>query len=116
MVQEIASAINKALVHQQAQAIIRMTKTTRNGKGAITAITHQNATAEIALQNCDIMITAVRSAVKGVMDVEENAICERLKIHTVCHVQYMEKSSEGLQKMRKEFEVESKAIAIFTQV
>jgi len=48
MVQEIASAINRALFHQQAPAHNRIMNARRNAKGAITAITHQNPTAEMA--------------------------------------------------------------------
>jgi len=36
----------------------------RNAKGAITAITHPNATAEMALQYRDIIITAVSTVNK----------------------------------------------------
>ena len=49
MHQVIASAINRTLFHQQAPAHIRIMNARRNGKGAITVITHQNATAEMAL-------------------------------------------------------------------
>jgi len=72
MNQEIASAINGALFHQKAPAYIRIMNTKRNAKGAITAITHPNATAEMALQYRDIIITEARMVDKGVMDVEEN--------------------------------------------
>jgi len=44
MDQEIVSAINRALFHQQAPAQIRIMNAIRNAKSAITAITHQNAT------------------------------------------------------------------------
>jgi cbb3-type cytochrome oxidase subunit 3 len=49
MDQEIASAINTAFFHLQALAHIWSMYARRNAKGAITAITHQNATAAIAL-------------------------------------------------------------------
>jgi hypothetical protein len=83
MDQEIASAINRALFHQKALAHIRIMNTKRNAKGAITAITHLNETAEMALQYCDMIITAARIVDKGVVDFEENVSWERLKIHTV---------------------------------
>ena len=50
MDQEIASAINRALFHLPAPAHIRIMKARRNAKGAFMAITHQNATAEMALR------------------------------------------------------------------
>jgi hypothetical protein len=116
MDQEIASAINRALFHQQAPARIRIMNARRNAKGAITAITHQNATAEMALQYRDIIITAARTVDKGVVDVEENESWERQKIHAVPLVRYMGKGTEGLQKMREEFEAENEGVAIPAQV
>jgi hypothetical protein len=50
MDQEIASVINRELFHQKALALIRVMNGKRNAKGPITAITHQNATAEMAMQ------------------------------------------------------------------
>jgi hypothetical protein len=61
--------------------------TKRNAKGAITAITHPNATAEKALKYCDIMCTAARTVDKGVVDVKENESWERLTIHAVPVIQ-----------------------------
>jgi hypothetical protein len=47
MDQEIASAINRALFHQQALDHIRIMNTRRKAKGVITAIRWQNATVEM---------------------------------------------------------------------
>jgi hypothetical protein len=116
MDKEIASAINRALFHQKAPAHIRIMNARSNAKGAITAITHQNATAEMALRYSNIIITAARTIDKGVVDVEENESWERLKIHAVPLVRYMGKGREGLQKMREEFEAENEGVAIPTQV
>jgi hypothetical protein len=91
-------------------------KAKRNAKGASTAITHPNATAEMALQYRDIIITAARTVDTGVVDVEENESWERLKIHAVPLVRYMGKGTEGLPKMREEFEAENQGIVIPTQV
>jgi len=55
----------------------------RDAKGEITAITHLNATAAMALQYRDITITASRTVDKGVVDVAANESWERLKIHAV---------------------------------
>ena len=60
-------------------AHIRIMKAKRNAKGAITAITHPNATAEIAMQDLDIIIIAARTVDRGVVDVEENVTWARLK-------------------------------------
>jgi predicted phage tail protein len=74
----------------------------RNAKGAIMAITHQNATTEMAMRYCDIIITAARTVDMGVVDVEENETWERQKIHSVPLVRYMGKGIGGLQTMREE--------------
>jgi hypothetical protein len=116
MDQEIASAINRALFHQQAPAHIRIINARRNAKGVIMAITHQNGTAEMAMQYRDIIMTAARTVGRRVVDVEENETWERLKIHAVPLMRYMGKGTEGLQKMREEFEAENEGIAIPTQV
>jgi hypothetical protein len=89
MDQEIASVINRALFHQKAQAHMRIMNAKWNCKGAITASTHPNATAGMALQYHIIIITALRTVEKGVMDFEENKSWERLKIHTVPLIQDM---------------------------
>jgi len=116
MDQEIALAINRALFHQQALAHIRIMNARRNVKGAISAITHQNPTAEMALQYRDIIITAARTVDKGVIEVEENESWERLKIQAVPLEWHMGKGTQGLQKMREEFEAENKCVAIPAQV
>lgn len=72
MDQEFASAIDRALFHENALAHIRMLHTKRNAKGAITAITHPNAAAEMALLYSNIIITAARTVEKEVVDDEEN--------------------------------------------
>jgi hypothetical protein len=91
MDQEITSVIHRVLFHQKAPAHIRIMNTTRNAKGAITAITHPNATAEMALTYHDIIRTAARTVDKGVVDVEHNESWERLKINTVPLIWYMGK-------------------------
>jgi hypothetical protein len=116
MDQEIVSAINRALFHQQAPAHIRIINARSNAQCAITAITHQNTTAEMALQYRDITITAARTVDNGVLDVEENQSWERLKIHAVPLVRYMGKGTEGLQRMLEEFEAENEGVAIPTEV
>jgi len=116
MDEEIASAVNRAPFQQQAPAHVRIMNARRNAKGTITAITHQNATAEMALLYRDIIIKAARSVDKGIIDVEGNEFWERLKIHTVPLVRYMGKGTEGLQKMREEIQAENEGVAIAAQV
>jgi len=116
MDQEIASAINTALFHQQAPAHIRIMNTRRNTQGAITAFTHKNGMAEMAMRYHNMMITAARTVDKGIVDVEENETWEWRKIHVVPLVRYMGKGTDGLQKMREEFEAENKGVQIPTQV
>jgi hypothetical protein len=71
MDQEIALAVNRALFHQKAPAHISIMYAKRNAKGAITVITHPNATAEMAMEYRDIIIMVARTVDRGVMDVEE---------------------------------------------
>jgi len=59
--QEIMSAINRVLFHRQVAAQFTMMNARRNAKGTITAITHQNSTAEIALRYRDSIIMAART-------------------------------------------------------
>jgi hypothetical protein len=107
MDQEIASVINRALFHQQAPAHIKSINARSYANGAITAITHQNAMAEMSMPYRDIIIRAARTVDKGVLDVEENQNWEWLKIHAVPLMRYMGNGTEGLQKMREEFEAEN---------
>jgi len=114
--EEIASAVNRALFQQQAPAHVRIMNARRNAKGTITAITHQNATAQMALLYRDIIIKAARFVDKGIIDVEGNESWERLKIHTIPLVRYMGNGTEGLQKMREEIQAENEGVAIPAQV
>jgi len=114
MDQEIASAINRGLFHQQALAHITIMNARMNAMGATTAITHQNATAEMALRYSDIIITAARIVDKGVVDVKERESWERLTIYAVPLVRYMGKDTEGLLKLREEFEPQNEGIKIRT--
>jgi len=117
MDEEIASAVNRALCQQLALAHGRIMNARRNAKGTIiTAITHQNATAEIALRYRDMIIMAARSVDKGIIDVQGNESWERLEIHTVPLVRYIGEGTEGLQKMREEIQADNEGVAIPAQV
>jgi hypothetical protein len=116
MDRDIASAINRARFDQQAPAHIRIMNARRNAKGEITAITHQNATAAMALQYRNVVIRAARTVVRGVVVVKENKTWERLKIHAVPLMRYMGQDTDSLQKMRDDCEAENKGIAIPTHV
>jgi hypothetical protein len=116
MDEEIASTVNRALFQLQAPAHVRIRNARRNVKGTITAITHQNAMAEMALLYRDIIIMAARSVDKGIIDVERNESWERLKIHTVPLLRYMGKGTKGLQKMSEEIQAENEGVAISAQV
>jgi len=67
----ITPAVTRAMFWQQAPAHIRITNPKRNASGTITAITHPNASAELAFQYWDIIIKAARSVAKQIIDVEE---------------------------------------------
>jgi len=94
MDEENASAVNRAQFKQQAPAHVRVKNARRNARGTITAISHQNAMAEMALLYQDIIIKAARSVDKGIIDVDGNESWVRLKIHTVPLVRTMGKGTE----------------------
>jgi hypothetical protein len=91
-------------------------KTRRNAKATITAMTQQNASAEMALLYRDMIIKAARSVDMGIIDVEGNESWERLNIPTVPAVRYLGNSNEGLPKMREDIQSEIEGVAIADQV
>jgi hypothetical protein len=115
MDQAILSAISRALFHREALAHIMIMNANRNAKSVITVIPHPDATAEMALQYHEIILTAVRTIKKCIVDVEENESWERLKIRPVPLVRYMGKGTECLQKMQEQFDAENEGIVISTQ-
>jgi len=88
--------ITRALFHQKAVADIPIMNARRNAKGAIIAITQQNAKAAIAVVYREVIINTACTVDKGVIDVEENQFCETLKAHAVPLVRSMGKGTEGL--------------------
>jgi len=59
---------------------------------------------------------AASSVNNVVIDVEDNESLERLKIHVVPLVWYIGNGTEGMQKMREEFEAGNEGAAIHAQV
>jgi hypothetical protein len=116
MDQEIALAIKRALFHQKAPAHIRSMNAKRKGKGAIMAVTHQNATAAMGLVYRKVIINAARTFDKGVMEVEENESWERLKVHAVPLMRYMGKGTECLEKIGDGIHAETEGVVIPVQV
>jgi hypothetical protein len=72
MDQEIESAINRVLVYQKAPAHIRIMNSQGITKGAITAIMHPIAIAEVGLRYHAFIITPTSKVDEGVVDVEQN--------------------------------------------
>ena len=70
-------------------------------KGTITAITHQNSTATMALAYRDVIINAAHRVNKGVINVEENESWETLIVHAVPLVRYISKDRKGLWVARQ---------------
>jgi hypothetical protein len=108
----ISLATNQALFQQQAPAHIRITNTTRNTRCTIMAITCPNATAAMVLIYRDLIITAVPTVEKGVINVEENESWDRLKVHAVPLVRYMGNGTEGLQKTQNEIHPENQGVMV----
>jgi len=109
---EIASAVNKQLFEQQALAHVPIMTARRNARGTITAITHQNATAERALLYRDIIIKTPRSVDTGIINVERNELWERVKNNTVSLVGYIGMGAQGLPKMGEEIQAEYEGVTI----
>jgi len=116
MDEEIVSAVNRALFQQQPPAHVQIMNARRNARGTIPAITHQNATAEMALLSRVIIIKTARTFGKGIIDVEGNESWERLKIHTIPLVRYIGKGTKGHQKMREEIQAENEGVTIPARV
>ena len=72
------------------------------------AITHQNATAVMALAYNEVINNAARTVDKGVIDIEENESWERLNVHDIPLVRYLGEGTEGLQMMRDEIHAVTK--------
>ena len=109
MDQEIASVINTAHFHQQAPTYNRIMNARRNVKGAITAMTHQNTTAAMAMRYCDVIIMAARTLHRGVMNVEENETWERLNIHALPLVRYMGKAQKACRRCERNLKRRTRA-------
>ena len=114
--QDIPSTINRALFHPQATADIMIMNARRNAMYLITAIMHQNATAEITPPYSDIIIMAASTVNNGIIDVEENKSWESLNIRAVPLELFVGKGTEDLQNILDEFELENEGIKLPTQL
>jgi hypothetical protein len=99
MDQEIVSAMWRALYNKKAPAHIRIMIGNRNAKGAIIAIPNPNSIADLTLHYGDIIFTAVRTVVAGVLHVEENQCWEWQMLHAVSLIWYLGILRDGLQQM-----------------
>jgi len=108
----VPSVINRVRFHEQAPCHIKIMNAERNAKGAITAITHQNTTAAMALLYHNTIISAVRMADKEVVDVKVNESWQGLTIHSVPLTRYMGKATEGHLKMGEEFQAMKQGMVI----
>jgi len=113
---EITSALNHELFQQKALAQIQIISVKRNAKGAITAITDQNATEAVEVAFRKVIINPAWTVDKGVIDVEGNKYWERLKVHAAPLVRYMGKGTEGLQKIWDEMHGEKEGLVISIEV
>lgn len=57
--------------------------------GATIAITHQNATVQNAMWYRNVIITALWTVKRGVVDFEENVTFERIQVHTDHFIWFM---------------------------
>jgi len=114
--QEIASLIKRGLFPQTAQEHTGILNAIRNARGEITATTHLNARAQMALHQLDIIISAAWTVDNGVVNLDENESWDTLKIHAVPARHYMGKGTGGHQEMREAFEVQQEGTVILTNV
>jgi hypothetical protein len=116
MDQKISSAINRELYHLKAPEHITIMNANRNAKRVITALTHPNVIAEMALQYSVIIITAVGPVNNRVVDFEETESWASLNIHTIHLIRSTGEGTECLQKMQHEFEARNEGTVIPTEV
>jgi len=113
---EIALVIIRERLHQNTPAHVWIMKAKWNARGTIIAITQQTATAAMALIDRDVIINAVSTLNKEVIEVEENGSREKLKIQSVPLLTYMGDGTEGLHEKQDEIHAEHEAVAVQVQV
>jgi len=116
MYQEIASAINQAVFQMKAPAYSRIMNAKSNVKGAMTAITHQNTIAVMALVFRNIIINQVQKVNKGVIDFETNYSLESLMVYAAALVRFIGICKEGTQIMWCKIHAVNKWVVIPVQV
>jgi len=89
------------LFHPKALAHIQIISSNRNARGVLYAITHQHVTMKMALQDSDIIITAVRTVDQGINDIKENKSRERRKIHSVLVVYYIGQAQKACRRCER---------------
>jgi len=81
MDQGIASVINRVRFYLKAPASMLILNAKRTAKGAITVMVDPNAMAAKLSVNHNVIIHAACTVNKGVIDVEENHLWDRLQCH-----------------------------------
>jgi len=110
---DISSEINRAMFEVKVPHFICIQGVTKNTRRCLTAITTPGATAEMLIRHREIVIKAARKVDAGIVDIETNELCERVKMHGVNFDRYLgKKTGQGLEKWRAELQAENKGVVL----
>jgi hypothetical protein len=80
---DISSDVNRALFEVKVPHFVRIEGVTKNTRGCLPTITTPGATAEMIIWYMEIVIKAARKVDTGIVDIETNELCERVKMRGV---------------------------------
>ena len=100
--EDIHSAVNRALHREKVPHFVRIQEIRRNGKFTVTGVTTPTASARMLMSYKDIVVTAARTVDIGVVDVEVNEVWKRLKVHGIPLARYMGEGTNGTERLREE--------------
>jgi len=110
---DISSEVNRALFEAKVPHFVRIQGVTKNTRGCLSTITTPAATAEMLIRYREIVIKAARKVDAGIVDIETNELCERVKMHGVNFDRYLgKKTGGGLEKLRQELQAENEGVVL----
>jgi len=80
---EISSEVNRALFEAKVPYFVRIQGVMKNTQGCLSTFTTLGATAEMLIRYREIVIQAARKVHAGIVDIENNELWERVKMHSV---------------------------------
>jgi hypothetical protein len=110
---EIVSAINIALHAAGAPYRITITDISTKVRGMIMAVAGPNASADMLVAWKEVVVVkAARHIDQGIIDIEKNEDCEKVKMHGISFDQYAAQKSGGVEKLRQLFQAENEGVVI----